>query len=166
MQPHAGRRALVALAALAVLAFPAVPASADTTAVPLDTPVVLDADADGVPDAADNCVAVANPDQADYDANGAGDACDPPTAGGVCLLTESYVQGSARYLAFSPSRRATLDRYANDLCAKADAIVASLTPAQKASLLTQYDDAVARAVPQGWLTATQAATLQAAAAKL
>ena len=80
MQPHAGRRALVALAALAVLAFPAVPASADTTAVPLDTPVVLDADADGVPDAADNCVAVANPDQADYDANGAGDACDPPTA--------------------------------------------------------------------------------------
>jgi hypothetical protein len=35
-----------------------------------------DADGDGVPDATDNCPAVANPDQADADGDGAGDACD------------------------------------------------------------------------------------------
>jgi len=41
------------------------------------TPQVLaqDADGDGVPDASDNCPLVANPNQADCDANGVGDAC-------------------------------------------------------------------------------------------
>jgi thrombospondin type 3 repeat protein len=36
-----------------------------------------DADADGVVDTADNCPVVANPDQADTDADGLGNACDP-----------------------------------------------------------------------------------------
>jgi formylglycine-generating enzyme required for sulfatase activity len=35
-----------------------------------------DADADGVPDASDNCPLVANPSQTDCNGNGAGDACD------------------------------------------------------------------------------------------
>lgn len=35
-----------------------------------------DTDRDGVPDSLDNCVSVANPDQADTDHNGRGDACD------------------------------------------------------------------------------------------
>jgi hypothetical protein len=93
-------------------------------------------------------------------------APDAPTAGSVCLTAKADVEGSARYLALSPSRRAALDRYATDLCARADAIVASLTPEQKASLLLQFDDVTSRAVPQGWLTADQAATLRAAAATL
>ncbi|WP_412061364.1 thrombospondin type 3 repeat-containing protein [Rubrivirga sp. IMCC45206] len=38
---------------------------------------VQDADGDGVDDDADNCPAVANPDQADADGDGTGDACDP-----------------------------------------------------------------------------------------
>lgn len=38
---------------------------------------VLDADADGVPDASDNCPAVANADQANSDGDGLGNACDP-----------------------------------------------------------------------------------------
>src|SRR3954471_22234994 len=36
-----------------------------------------DGDSDGVPNSVDNCPFIANPDQADLDRDGAGDACDP-----------------------------------------------------------------------------------------
>lgn len=35
-----------------------------------------DEDGDGIPDGADNCVSVSNPDQADQDSDGSGDLCD------------------------------------------------------------------------------------------
>lgn len=38
--------------------------------------VPVDTDGDGIPDYRDNCVFVYNPDQADIDSNGRGDACD------------------------------------------------------------------------------------------
>lgn len=41
-------------------------------------PAGPDTDSDGVPDCVDNCTLTANPDQADCDANGIGDACDLP----------------------------------------------------------------------------------------
>jgi uncharacterized protein YjbI with pentapeptide repeats len=40
----------------------------------------LDSDGDGVENALDNCLAIANPDQADADMNTIGDACDSGTA--------------------------------------------------------------------------------------
>lgn len=43
--------------------------------------VLPDHDGDGVPGDSDNCPLIANPDQADADANGVGDACDYPGAG-------------------------------------------------------------------------------------
>jgi len=38
--------------------------------------VCADTDGDGVLDSADNCIAVQNPDQGDFDGNGIGDVCD------------------------------------------------------------------------------------------
>ncbi|MEI6270914.1 MAG: D-alanyl-D-alanine carboxypeptidase family protein [Chloroflexota bacterium] len=45
--------------------------------IPEGYPVTGDRDADGVLDEMDNCIDVANPDQADTDGNGVGDACEP-----------------------------------------------------------------------------------------
>jgi alpha-tubulin suppressor-like RCC1 family protein/chitodextrinase len=45
----------------------------------------LDGDHDGVPDCADNCPTVANPNQADADGNGTGDACQPKVAPAATL---------------------------------------------------------------------------------
>ena len=39
--------------------------------------LILDVDEDGVLDSDDNCIDIANPNQADIDFDGAGDACDP-----------------------------------------------------------------------------------------
>ena len=41
-----------------------------------DTPLMPDLDGDGISDRLDNCLSDANPDQADRDQDGAGDACD------------------------------------------------------------------------------------------
>ena len=52
------------------------------TAVPVCLP---DQDSDGIPNSEDNCPAVFNPGQADFNANGIGDACDPDDDGDGAL---------------------------------------------------------------------------------
>jgi hypothetical protein len=49
-----------------------------------------DTDGDGIPDAQDNCPAIANPGQADTDGDGVGDACDhcPFTPAGSVITTD------------------------------------------------------------------------------
>ena len=48
----------------------------DAMVVEPDAALPADGDGDGAPDSTDNCVDVANPDQADTDNDGLGDACD------------------------------------------------------------------------------------------
>lgn len=50
------------------------------------TTAIVDTDGDGVEDARDNCVDVANPDQADTNGNGIGDACEDTTCLGSDIL--------------------------------------------------------------------------------
>lgn len=58
----------------------------------------VDSDGDGISNAADNCPAVANPNQADSDGNGIGDVCEPPVADLSLSKTDSpdpVIAGSA-----------------------------------------------------------------------
>lgn len=49
-----------------------------------------DQDNDGISDSTDNCPALANPDQADRNANGVGDVCDDPDKDGLADSYELY----------------------------------------------------------------------------
>ena len=63
--------------------------SGDKTTFDFELTPPPDSDSDGEPDATDNCVDVANQDQADADGDGQGDACDStpngvPTSADQC----------------------------------------------------------------------------------
>jgi hypothetical protein len=60
---------------------------------PPPPPLARDTDGDGVPDSRDNCVATANPDQADWDGNSVGDACDP----GISATSQGSASGESAY---------------------------------------------------------------------
>lgn len=72
-----------------------------TSLSPFGLFVPEDTDGDGIADAADNCPAVANPDQRDTDGDGIGDVCDE-TPGNTCAEVEAegdvrLATGKARF---------------------------------------------------------------------
>jgi hypothetical protein len=68
----------------------------DFFALALAKPVFGDTDEDGIPDRDDNCPATANPDQADTDGNGIGDACQCGDVNGDGFTNVSDALGIAR----------------------------------------------------------------------
>jgi Thrombospondin type 3 repeat len=70
-----------------------------------------DADGDGHSDATDNCPALANPDQADGDADGRGDVCDAPGLTGLAIkragrgFKVSYTLSEVARVTFTVQRR-------------------------------------------------------------
>ncbi len=60
-----------------------------------------DADGDGVPDWADNCPTVGNPDQMDSDGNGQGDACDPLADVSVAVAVSNPVPADGEVVTFT-----------------------------------------------------------------
>src|SRR5207237_1364879 len=67
--------------------------STTTSTTTTTIPPCPDADGDGVCDAADNCPADPNPDQADADGDGSGDACDPCTGGAAVAKPKLTIAG-------------------------------------------------------------------------
>lgn len=83
-------------------------------------PEVADQDADGVPDEADNCPAVSNADQADVDADGLGDACDPNSYAPVVSTQAADATASEGDLAPLTSSGAFTDQDGNPLTVTKD----------------------------------------------
>ncbi len=95
--PDNGETVVVTIAADAAYAIGS-PASATVTISDNDV-AALDADHDGVTDASDNCINVANPDQADLDHDGIGDACDSDIDGDGLSNTDEAARGTNPRLA-------------------------------------------------------------------
>lgn len=80
-------------------------------AFPLDRSETTDSDGDGVGDNGDNCPAAANADQADTDADGAGDACDADTDAPVWPEAASVSTDATTSTGFTVSWPAASDDY-------------------------------------------------------
>jgi hypothetical protein len=84
--------------ALAVLALCLV----TLTAVPARAQRFVDADADGIADALDNCWQLANPAQIDSDGDGIGNRCDPDYDGSGLVNLRDLAQMKAAFLTSNP----------------------------------------------------------------
>ncbi|MCW2976154.1 MAG: hypothetical protein JWM06_1435 [Actinomycetia bacterium] len=89
-----------------------------------------------------------------------------PTAGSVASLTSVYIDGSPRYAALTPAQKAAVDALSSAATTAIARIVPQMSANQKAAFVRSYDVAVNLLVATGWLTASQAATLEALAGTL
>lgn len=80
-----------------------------------------DADRDGIPDETDNCVEAANPDQADADTDGIGDACECGDASGDGRVTSTDARLIQRCAAGEIPCAALCDASGDDACDTTDA---------------------------------------------
>lgn len=89
-----------------------------------------------------------------------------PTAAAIGRLTFAYIASSPRYAALTPAQRAAVDALGNAAAAAITRIDSHLGARQKAALVRSYDTAVKLLAATGWLTASQAATLESLVATL
>ncbi|MGH7289898.1 MAG: hypothetical protein ACREJT_01715, partial [Myxococcota bacterium] len=85
---------------------------AQSTEADIRTEILPDADSDGVPDASDNCVAVANPTQLDTDLDSQGDACDSDDDGDDLL--DVFETGGGNYVSPANTGSNPLDADSDD----------------------------------------------------
>ena len=86
----------------------------------------------------------------------------PPTTtpSAICLLMQSYVQGSAKYRALTSSQRFIVDIVTSLGCAWVKSITPHLSASQEASLKASFKNTVNSLAADGWITSAQAATLR------
>jgi hypothetical protein len=84
----------------------------------------------------------------------------------LCTLTTQFVHGSAKYQAAGPLARAVVSALVTVACNVLLDFAPSAKPAVKAQLIAAYGQSVQALVQQGWLTASQAATLTALAGSI
>jgi DNA-binding beta-propeller fold protein YncE len=106
------------------------------------------------------------------DANYAGSTSSPvneviqETPTGLCQLTLTDVQGSAKYQALPANARAAINQIVTGACNQLGTIVPRLTAKQLAQAIAGYDAAVRLLSSSGWLTSAQASTLTSLANNL
>jgi hypothetical protein len=84
----------------------------------------------------------------------------------LCKLTQTFVQGSAKYQGLETAQKTAINQTLTALCQRLDGVVPKLNAAQKTALVTLYKTGVAALKTDGWLTAVQAATLTGLASGL
>jgi hypothetical protein len=81
------------------------------------------------------------------------------TSASLCTLTRQFVDGSAAYVALSPAGQRLVDISVSATCALLTKIGPQVAPSQKALFIKAYKDGVNALARGGWLTSSQAATL-------
>lgn len=84
----------------------------------------------------------------------------------LCSLTDSFVQGSAKYQHLNPLARLVTDALVTGECKLLTQLAARLGATQRAALIGAYDQGVQGLAGGDWLTSQQAATLVAMASGL
>jgi uncharacterized repeat protein (TIGR01451 family) len=113
-----------------------------------------------------NVLSATATDQAGNQAGGSTTFTIQVTLGGLCALTDRFVEGSARFKALTVQQQAAVSRLVGPLCLLLDRAATARTPAARSAWIGAYQEGVAVLARHGWLTSDQAATLTALARAL